>query len=235
VTAQGEVNFEGQYSLTNKNYRLSDLVKACGGFTDVAYIRGAKLIRLMTQEEMEQRDQANLKAQIQLYEDGIKEGKDMNMQIADSLLSLKTNTSNTFPVAINLEKAMANPGSYDDILLREGDVLSVPEKSNIIKISGEVMYPVSMSYEKGKNLSYYISHAGGYSSNASKRKVYGINANGSVVKLGSNSVKAIEPGMEIVVPQKSAKKKLSTTEIIGIGSGIAALASVIVALLNAIK
>ena len=235
VTAQGEVNFEGQYSLTNKNYRLSDLVKACGGFTDVAYIRGAKLIRLMTQEEMEQRDQANLKAQIQLYEDGIKEGKDMNMQIADSLLSLKTNTSNTFPVAINLEKAMANPGSDDDILLREGDVLSVPERSNIIKISGEVMYPVSMSFEKGRNLAYYIHHAGGYSSNASKRKVYGINANGSIVKLGSNSVKDIEPGMEIVVPQKNNKKKLSTTEIIGIGSGIAALASVIVALLNAIK
>ena len=235
VTAQGEVNFEGQYSLTSKNYRLSDLVKACGGFTDVAYIRGAKLIRLMTQEEMEQRDQANLKAQIQLYEDGIKEGKDMNMQIADSLLSLKTNTSNTFPVAINLEKAMANPGSYDDILLREGDILSIPEKSNIIKISGEVMYPVSMTYEKGRNLSYYISHAGGYSNNASKRKVYGINANGSIVKLGSNSVKAIEPGMEIVVPQKSAKKKLSTTEIIGIGSGVAAMASVIVALLNALK
>lgn len=235
VTVQGEVNFEGQYSLTNKNYRLSDLVKACGGFTDVAYIRGAKLIRLMTQEEMEQRDQANLKAQIQLYENGIKEGKDMNMQIADSLLSLKTNTSNTFPVAINLEKAMANPGSYDDILLREGDILSIPEKSNIIKISGEVMYPVSLTYEKGRNLSYYISHAGGYSNNASKRKVYGINANGSIVKLGSNSVKAIEPGMEIVVPQKSAKKKLSTTEIIGIGSGIAAIASVIVALLNALK
>ena len=117
----------------------------------------------------------------------------------------------------------------------EGDALIVPEYTNIIKISGEVMYPVSMSYEKGRNLAYYIQHAGGYSSNASKRKVYGINANGSVVKLGSNSVKAIEPGMEIVVPQKNAKKKLSTTEIIGIGSGIAALASVIVALLNAIK
>ena len=235
ITVEGEVNFEGQYSLTNKNFRLSDLIKACGGLTDEAYSRGAKLLRLMTQEEMEQRDQANLKAQIKLYEDGLKEGKDMNMQIADSLLSLKINTSNTFPVAINLEKAMANPGSDDDILLREGDVLSVPERSNIIKISGEVMYPVSMTYEKGKNLSYYIHHAGGYSTNASKRKVYGINANGSIVKLGSNSVKDIEPGMEIVVPQKNNKKKLSTTEIIGIGSGIAALASVIVALLNALK
>lgn len=235
VTVEGEVNFEGQYSLTNKNYRLSDLVKACGGLTKMAYIQGAKLTRLMTQEELELRDQANMKAQIQLYEDGLKEGKDLNMQIADSLLALKTNSSNTFPVAIDLGKAIANPGSYDDILLREGDVLHVPEFSNIIKISGEVMYPVSMSYEKGRNLSYYIQHAGGYGNNASKRKVYGINANGSVVKLSSNSVKDIQPGMEIVVPQKNTKKKLSTTEIVGIGSGVAALASVIVALLNAIK
>lgn len=231
----GEVNFEGQYSITNKDYRLSDLIKASGGLTDMAYARGAKLTRLMTQEEIDQRDQANLKAQILLYEDGLKEGKELNMQIADSLLALKTNTANTFPVAINLEKALANPGSFDDIMLREGDMLLVPEYSNIIKISGEVMYPVSMSYEKGRNLAYYIQNAGGYSTNASKRKVYGIHANGSVVKLGSNSVSAIEPGMEIVVPQKSAKRKMSTTEIIGIGSGIAALASVIVALLNAIK
>lgn len=235
ITVMGEVNFEGQYSITNKDYRLSDLIKASGGLTDMAYARGAKLTRLMTQEEIDQRDQANLKAQILLYEDGLKEGKELNMQIADSLLALKTNTANTFPVAINLEKALANPGSFDDIMLREGDMLLVPEYSNIIKISGEVMYPVSMSYEKGRNLAYYIQNAGGYSTNASKRKVYGIHANGSVVKLGSNSVSAIEPGMEIVVPQKSAKRKMSTTEIIGIGSGIAALASVIVALLNAIK
>lgn len=235
VIAQGEVNFEGQYSLTGKNYRLSDLVKDCGGLTEMAYISGAKLTRLMTQEELDQRDQANLKAQIQLYEDGLKEGKELNMQIADSLLALKTSTANTFPVAINLEKALANPGSHDDVLLREGDVLHVPEISNIIKVSGEVMYPVSMNYEKGRNLSYYIQHAGGYGNNASKRKVYGIHANGSVVRLKSNSVHDIRPGMEIVVPQKNANKKLSTTEIVGIGSGIAALASVIVALLNAIK
>ena len=235
VIAEGEVNFEGQYSLTHKNYRLSELIKACGGLTGMAYARGAKLTRMMTQEEIEQRDQANMKAQIQLYEDGLREGKDMNMQIADSLLALKTNTANTFSVAIDLEKAMANPGSDDDIMLREGDLLHVPEFSNIIKISGEVMHPVSMNFEKGRNLSYYISHAGGYGNNASKRKVYGINANGSIVKLSSNSVRDIQPGMEIVVPQKNNKRKLSTTEIIGIGSGIAALGSIIVALLNAIK
>lgn len=235
VMAEGEVNFEGQYSLTHKNYRLSELITACGGLTDMAYAHGAKLTRQMTEEELEQRDQANLKAQIQLYEDGLREGKDMNMQIADSLLALKANTSNTFSVAIDLAMAMANPGSEYDIMLREGDVLHVPEFSNIIKISGEVMHPVSMSFEKGRNLTYYINHAGGYGNNASKRKVYGINANGSIVKLSSNSVRDIQPGMEIVVPQKNNKRKLSTTEILGIGSGLAAIGSIIISLLNAIK
>ncbi len=235
VFVQGEVNFGGQYSITNKNYRLSDLIKACGGLTDLAYINGARLTRMMTKEEMEQRDHANLKAQIQLYEDGLKEGKDLNMQIADSLLSLKMKTSNTFPVAINLQRAMEEPGSSHDLLLREGDILEVPERSNIVKISGEVMYPVSMSFEKGKSLSYYIRHAGGYSSNAAKSRVYGIQANGTVVKLSKSSKKDIQPGIEIVVPQKQNRRKMSTTEIIGIGSGIAALASVIVSLLNATK
>ena len=235
VFVQGEVNFAGQYTISNKNYRLSDLVKACGGFTDLAYIQGARLTRLMTKEEMEQRDYANLKAQIQLYEDGLKEGKDLNMQIADSLLSLKMKTSNTFPVAINLQRAMEEPGSDHDLLLREGDILEVPERSNIVKISGEVMYPVSMSYEEGKSLKYYIKHAGGYSSNAASSRVYGIQANGSVVKLKGSSKKDIQPGIEIVVPQKQNRRKMSTSEIIGIGSGVAALAGVIVSLLNATK
>lgn len=235
VFVQGEVNFGGQYTITSKNYRLSDLVKACGGFTNLAYVNGARLTRIMTKEEMEQRDQANLKAQIQLYEDGLKEGKDLNMQIADSLLSLKMKTSNTFPVAINLDLAIAQPGSSHDILLREGDILEVPECSNIIKVSGEVMYPVSMSYEEGKSLKYYIEHAGGYSANAAKKRVYGIQANGSVVKLKGSSKKDIQPGIEIVVPSKQTRRKMSTTEMIGIGSGVAALAGVIVSLLNATK
>ena len=235
VFVQGEVNFGGQYTITSKNYRLSDLVKACGGFTKLAYVNGARLTRIMTKEEMEQRDQANLKAQIQLYEDGLKEGKDLNMQIADSLLSLKMKASNTFPVAINLQRALEEPGSSHDLLLREGDILEVPECSNIIKVSGEVMYPVSMSYEEGKSLSYYIKHAGGYSGNAAKKRVYGIQANGSVVKLKGSSKKDIQPGIEIVVPSKQTRRKMSTTEMIGIGSGVAALAGVIVSLLNATK
>lgn len=235
VTAMGEVNFEGTYTITHQNYRLSDLIKACGGLTARANARGAKLTRTMTQEELDQRSQADLKAQIQLYEDGLKEGKDMNMQIADSLLSLKTTTSNKFSVAINLEKAIANPGSADDVPLREGDELSVPEFSNIIKVSGGVMHPVSMSYVAGRSVKFYIENAGGYNSNAYKSAVYGINTNGSVVKLKRNTAKKIEPGMEIVVPQKTTRRKLTSAEIIGITSGVASIGSIIVALVSSLK
>jgi len=130
---------------------------------------------------------------------------------------------------------LENPGSEYDLVLRKGDVLDIPEQSDIVKISGEVMYPVSMSYEKEKSLSYYISHAGGYNNNAHRSKVYGIHANGSVVRLHANSVHDIQPGMEIVVPQKATKKKMSTAEIFGITSGVASIGAIIVSLLNVIK
>lgn len=221
--------------MTSKTYRLSDLIKASGGLTSMAYSNGAHLTRVMTKEEIEQRDEANRKALIQLYEDGLKEGKDMNMQIADSLFNLKKNTKYTFPVAIDLTQAMAKPGSDFDIELRKGDILEIPVRSNIVKVSGEVMYPVSMSYEKDKNLNYYLSRAGGLSGNASRSRIYGIHQNGSVVKLSSNSVRDIQPGTEIVVPQKKTRKRMTTGEIVGIASGVASLGAIIVSLLNVIK
>lgn len=235
VYVSGQVNFQGQYSMLTKDYRLTDLIKACGGVTEKAFIGGSHLTRVMTKVEIEQRDQANRQAQINLYESALKSGTEMNMQIADSLLSMKQNTAYTFPVAIDLEKALAHPGSHYDLILRKGDMLEIPEKSDIIKVSGEVMYPVSMVYEKEKNLSFYIEHAGGFSTNAKRSKVYGVNANGSVVRLYSNSVRDIQPGMEIVVPQKTVNKKMSTAEIMGIASGIASVGAIIVSLLNVLK
>lgn len=235
VTVRGEVNFQGKYAMLTKNYRLSDLIAVCGGVTEMAYVQGAHLTRIMTKEEVEHRDHANEQAQIQLYENALKEGKDINMQIADSLLAMKRNTSYTFPVAINLDKALAQPGSEYDLVLREGDLLEIPERSNIVKVSGEVMYPVSMAYEKSKNLHYYVSHAGGYSNNASKNKVYGIHTNGSVVRLHYNSVHDIQPGMEIVVPQKKARKKMSTAEIVGMSSAMASMGAIVVSVLNVLK
>ena len=234
VSISGEVNFPGLYTITKKNYRLSDLIRDCGGFTDQGYIRGASLLRVMNQKEREQRNANNLRSQIDIYEEGLRDGKDLNLQLADSLLALKAVTDNTYSIAVDLEKAMKEPGSIYDLVLREGDVLSIPKPNNTVKVTGEVMHPVSMAYEKGKNVKYYIKHAGGYARKAYKRHAYGIHMNGSVMKLSARTAKHIEPGTEIVVPSKAGRKGMTTPEIMSTASTAASLSSVIVAIMHII-
>ena len=234
VSIVGQANFPGIYTMTKKNYRLSDLINDCGGITDQGYIRGASLTRTMTPEEREQRDANNIRAQIDIYESGLRDGKDLNLQLADSLLALKAVTANIYSIAVDLEKALKEPGGIHDIVLREGDVLSIPKPNNTVKVSGEVMHPVSMPYEQGKSTKYYIKHAGGYANKAYKRHAYGIHMNGSVMKLSSRTSKHIEPGTEIVVPSKAGRKGMTTPEIMSTASTAASLSSVIVAIMHII-
>ena len=235
VSVRGQVNFAGQYSMTSKDYRLTDLIKAAGGFTQLAYGAGARLIRRMTEEEKLQRDNSLKQEQIRLYEESMKKEVTSSFEEMDTLLSMKLNLDDTYPVALNLEAALKHPGSLEDIVLREGDVLTIPQYSNTVKISGEVVHPISMNYVKGKSLSYYISHAGGYGNKARKGNVYAVYANGGVEKIRKRSSKAIQPGCEIVVPTKPEKAGMTTSEIMAIASGGASLASVVVALISILK
>ena len=131
--------------------------------------------------------------------------------------------------------AREKPGCDADIVLREGDKLIVPEYAATVKISGEVRYPVTVTYLEGKNLNYYIKHAGGYADRAKKNGVYAIYMNGGVKKISKLSSKDIQPGMEIVVPAKNFKKKMSTAEIVTIGSASASIATMIVTIVNLLK
>lgn len=235
VKISGEVNFSGSYAMDNKNYRLSDLVKAAGGLSSLAYVKGARLQRKLTEEEKKQREVAMKAAQIQLYEESMRSDKRFDMAKADSIQSLKMDLGDTYPVAINLEKAMQNPKSVDDVLLREGDELQIPQFSNTVKISGDVMYPISINYEKGKSLKYYIKRAGGYADRAHKSRVYAVYMNGAVEQLGRRSSKPIQPGCEIVVPSKPQKTKMSTAEMMTIGTSTASIATMIATLVNIFK
>lgn len=234
VKILGFVNFAGDYVMTTRDYRLSDLVNSAGGLSDYAYSKGAKLVRKMSAEEMAQKEIALKNAQIQLYEEAMQADKQYNMAHADSLLELKMELSNLYVVAIDLDKALQERGGLDDVLLREGDILYIPEYNNTVKVSGEVMSSVSLNYKKGKSLSYYIKNAGGYSNKASKSKVYAIYMNGAVKKLG-RSGKDIEPGCEIVVPSKQNRNKLTTAERMSIGTSTASIAAMIATLINALK
>lgn len=235
VSITGCVNFEGQYSMTSKNFRLSDLVKAAGGVTSLAYTKGARLNRVMTPDERMQRESSLRAAQIQLYEESLSSDKEFNKAQADSLLQMKMDLGTTYPVAVNLEKAMDNPGCPDDIVLREGDQVEIPQFSNTVKISGEVSYPISMNYKKGETLNYYIKRAGGYGNKAKKDGVYAIYMNGAVEKISRRSSKAIEPGCEIVVPTKKQGKKMTSGEIVALTSGAASISSVIIAVISLIR
>lgn len=221
VVVAGEVLFGGNYALVKKNERLSDLISKAGGITPDAYVKGARLIRKMTEEE--QRRQADAVRMARMGE-----GK-------DSISVEKLNISDTYTVGINLEKAISNPGSDFDLVLREGDVLFIPEYINTVKISGAVMYPNTVLYKRGESLRYYINQAGGYGNLAKKKKAYVVYMNGKVSRLKSRDKKAIEPGCEIIVPSKEEKKRMSTAEILGMGSTTASIAAMIATMVNLFK
>lgn len=236
VTIDGAVNFSGQYSMTNKNYTLSDLVEAAGGVSSLAYVKGARLERVMTQDEKTQVETSLRSQQIALYEESMTTTeKNFDLNRADSLLQMKLDIGNTYPVAIDLEKALKDKKGTDDIVLREGDRLIVPQYSNTVKISGDVMYPISMNYSKGKYLKYYIKRAGGYGDKARKSRVYAIYMNGSVKQINHMSSDDIQPGCQIVVPSKKSKNKMSTAEILSIGSSSASIAAVVATIANLLK
>ena len=219
VTVAGEVLFSGSYALSKKNERLSDLVTKAGGVTPAAYVRGARLIRTMTEDEIRRKNDVS-----------------RVISAGDSIAMKKiVDLSDKYSVGIDLEKALANPGSQYDMVLRENDILYVPEYVSTVKINGAVMYPNTVLYKEGENLRYYINQAGGYGNKAKKRKAYVVYMNGTVARLRSRSSKAIEPGCEIIVPAKDPKKGMSPAEIISMGTSASSLATMIATLVNLFK
>lgn len=220
VIVNGEVLFSGSYALTKKNARLTDLIEKAGGITPDAYVKGSRLIRKMNVEELRRKEDAIRMA---------------NMGGKDSISLKKMDLSDTYSVGISLDKALANPGSDFDMVLREGDMLIVPEYVSTVKINGAVMYPNTVLFRKGEDTRYYINQAGGYSSDAKKSKAYVVYMNGTVSRLKMRDNNAIEPGCEIIVPSKDPKKKMSTGEILGLGTTTASLATMIATMVNLFK
>ena len=235
VYVEGEVLFAGTYTLSKKNERVSEIIKKAGGLSNMAYPQGARLERRLTNLERK-RVAEIMKLQREQRED---EMRSQAIKSGKSISDLKqlASTDNYeipdfYPVGIELDKAIANPGSDADIVLREGDRLTVPVYNGTVKINGEVMYPNTVAYKEGKGINYYIDLAGGFSGKAKKSRIYIIYMNGDVAKAG-HGVK-VKPGCEIVVPQKSMSK-MSTAESISLISGTASIAAMIATIANLLK
>lgn len=220
VTVNGEVLYGGTYALTNKSERISSIIAKAGGATPFAYVKGAKLTRVANEEEIRRmQDVVNL----------------LRRQVGDAMIdSLGINVQNTFTVGIDLEEALANPGSDADIVLREGDVITVPEYNNTVKIDGAVMMPNTVSYKEGESVKYYISQAGGYGQNAKKSKKFIIYMNGQIAEVKGSGKSQIEPGCEIIVPSKR-KKQFNIGNIVGLTSSVASLATLATAITALVK
>lgn len=219
VTIEGEVQFRGNYTLTSSNQRLSEIIKQAGGLTKRAYPEGAKLLRQMTQEEREMMETMLRTAQRNSGNDSIDVKK---------LLTLTT-----FPVAIELDKALANPGSDDDPYLREGDRIVVPRYTSTVSINGEVLYPNTVRYKAGEKADYYLDLAGGVSSTGKRSQTIIIYMNGMVAKADRKHKPM--PGCQIVVPTKSRRRALGLTEWLSIGTSTASIATMIATIANLIK
>lgn len=236
VTVTGCVNFEGNYLITNRDYKLSDLIKAAGGLSKIAYAKGAHIERTLTDEERQQQEASLRASQIELYEESMKDNKqNISIEQGEALIDMKMNLKGIGSIPVDLEAAIKSPGCDEDIMLRPGDKLIVPEYSASVKIIGDVMFPVTISYKKGESLDYYIKRAGGYGDNARKKRVYAIYMNGSAKLLSHHSKSAIQPGCQIVVPSKKNKNKMSTAEILSIGSSSASIAAVVATIANILK
>ena len=220
VGIEGEILFGGTYALTSREERLSDLVNKAGGATNYAYLRGAKLTRVANASEKKR--MANV---VHL----------MRRQLGEAMVdSLGIDVEDTFTVGIDLEKALANPKSSVDLVLREGDVISIPKNTNTVTINGAVMVPNTVSYLEGKDVNYYLNQSGGYSDNAKKSKKFIVYMNGQVTKVKGNGRKQIESGCEIIVPSKS-KKRTNMGEILGYATSFSSLGIMIASIANLIK
>lgn len=237
VKLEGEVLFPGLYTIIQKNERISDLIKRAGGLTPLAYADGASLKRpganvvrpgdknAIDQSEEKQKTQNNLK---RLQESGAT--KDAPVET----VSYQEVSSDL--VGINLLTIMQKPLSKHDLIIEDGDVIRIPRQLQTVKLTGEILNPNNIVYLPGKSFKQYISGAGGYTSNALKKSVYIKHANGSAEAakkfLFFNNFPKVKPGSEIVVPKRAEKEKLSAQAWIGIGTGIASLAAIVVSLLR---
>ena len=219
VTIEGEVQFAGNYTLSNKTQHLSDLIKQAGGLTNRAYTEGTKLLRLMTPEEREMMETVLRTAQRN-------SGK-------DSIDVRKLMTGATYPVGIELDKALKKPGSDDDPILREGDRIVVPRYDGTVKINGEVLYPNTVYFKDGKDADYYIKLAGGVTSTGKKSQTIIIYMNGMVAR--ADRKHKPRPGCQIVVPTKRQRQGLGLQQWLSIGTSAASLGTMAASIANLIK
>lgn len=216
----GELLFPGSYVLEKRNERLTDVIRRAGGIIDGAYVRGAYLTRRLNDNDYQNRKEL-LRMAVE------------NSSKGDSIALSQIEVADRYNVGIDLEKALANPGSHYDIVLEAGDEFWIPQQLSTVKISGDVMFPNAVIYEPGQKLKYYIDCAGGYGQYAQKKRVFVIYANGLVKRANRNV--PIEPGCHIIIPSKPANNGANWAKILSFATSFSSVAAMAATITNIIR
>lgn len=241
VTLKGEVIFPGKYGIKYKDEKISDLINRAGGLSPQSYIKGATLVRktLLSDYEKNQRDEvltnlnlntkikaATTKAPEETEEILTEEEEALDNQIVES-------------VGIDLEKILKNPGSAEDLILQDGDVVNIPKRLQTIRIEGEVLYPTTVKYMPGLNFLDYISRSGGFTKKSARGRAFIIYPNGSVDRtrkfLFVRIHPKVEPGSEIVIPGKTENTAAQIAQMTGIITSMSLTITTVVSILAIFK
>lgn len=219
ITLLGEVQFPGNYNLSSKEERISDLIARAGGLTYEAYPAGAKLIRKV---EVDQRERERaLESLMRESEDSL-------------IIDLEDETEQA--IGIDMKKILESPGSKFDLYVQHGDRIEVPKEMQTVRLTGALLYPITVRYDKSYSFSKYVGMSGGYAQDAKRSKAYVIYANGSVARTNNlllfNAYPRIEPGAEIIIPHKPQRDKITTQEAIGLSSALTSMALIVVTIIN---
>ena len=214
VKVTGEVNFPGDYNMSRREERVSDIIAKAGNITDFAYIKGAQLLRKKTDAE---------KKQTEMMADAVE---------ADNDSILDKDEEQRYLVSFDMADALKNPGGENDLVLVDGDELIVPVLNNTVKIDGAVQMPTTVSYKKGMKKSDLVNAAGGYAKRAYKRKAFIVYMNGRVSKL--RRFTTIEPGSQVFIPKKD-KKENQLQQIMSVSTTAASLGMMGVSIANLLK
>ncbi|MBN9300116.1 MAG: SLBB domain-containing protein [Filimonas sp.] len=225
VVISGQVQYPGPYVISTRSERVSDVIKRAGSFTPEAYIEGAYLKRYLSAEELQLKKDKLEKLQ--------RNTKDTTNQVMEDL------AKSYDQVPLDIPSILSHPGSSQDLVLKLGDEIYVPKFDASVKVSGGVLLPTQIPYERNYSVKDYLSAAGGVADNAQKKRIYVLYANGRAKAtkhfLFFKNYPEVKPGAEVVVPRKPERRGLSTGETIGIASALASLAGVVIAIINMTK
>lgn len=234
VRIEGEVLYPGYYTIQKKNEKISDLVNRAGGITASADIEGASLKRLLIQPADTAKNEIDKK---DLEKERLAKVQRLGGMVKDSIDEAEL-LQNPY-VGINLKNIMEKPKAGNDLLLEDGDVLRIPKQQQVVRVSGEILFPSSVIYAKSKGLKSYVKNAGGFSGDAYKGRAYVVYPNGTVKSTGKilfwNNYPNVKPGSEIIIPERPERRKITSQELLGITTGVASLGAIILGIINLSK